>query len=227
MINFNVLDAFVQVELEMEEGEKNLQGILFRDNSDFGIIIPRITGIEEGLKLITIKSPLYPREFEFTPTKDFMAIENEYLMFLPIEEIECNGELKHKTRVYSKEELRSIRYVMSNHFGYLSNVEYYYFLTYMNGLTKGIVTNTMFRDLGYTQEEDGQNGYNFVSVLDASLYDGSPLIATNQNNIFPNPKELIQGIFIKNPEYIPELENMPNTGIVVGADFVFDLIKKL
>lgn len=226
MIGFNLLDAFVKVQLRKKDGkEYDLQGILFRDNTDFGIILPLMSDVEEGLETITINSPLYPREFEFTPTKDFIGIKNDFLMFLPIEEIECNGEIKHKTRVYSKEELSTIRYTMRSHFGCFNEIKSSYFLSYLGGITKGMVCNLGFSFLGYTNQEDLQNKFSFVSTQDAFLYDGSPFINNNMDNMYP--LEIIQGIFIKNPEKIPDLKNMPNMGIVVGFNEVFDLMRKL
>lgn len=223
----NLLDAFVQVELRKGNGQEyELQGILFRDNSDFGIILPAIKGIEEGLSLITIKSPLYPREFEFTPSPNFLVIRNEYLMFVPIEEIECGGEIKHKTRVYSKEELSSIRYVVKNHF--VNNIQWEssYLCTYLMGITKGVVTNGMYNFFGYTSQEDLSQNIRFVNILDAKLYDGSPLIINysyDKINFYTG----IQGIFIKNPESIPSLKELPNTGILVSIDIINDIIRKL
>lgn len=70
-------EGFIEVELGLANGKECYsQGILFRDKTDIGVIIPTIKEIEEGLKTITIKSPLYPREFEFSVSKDFVGLSD-------------------------------------------------------------------------------------------------------------------------------------------------------
>ena len=228
IVNFNLVDAFVKVDLRKKNGEEyNLQGIFFRDRSDFGIILPVIKDIEDGLELITIDSPRYSREFEFNATRDFMIIKNDYLMMIIIEELfEIEGELKHKTRAYTKEELiESIRYVMEVHFEKRNNWEYSYFPTCMNRITNGIVRNECYAFLMYNNQEDILKGYQFINTLDAELYNGSPLIINYSEGIIQ--REAILGIFIKNPESIPELKKLPNTGIIVYYDIIMDLISRL
>lgn len=223
-------EGFIEVELGLTNGKEYYsQGILFRDKTDIGVIIPTIKEIEEGLKTITIKSPLYPREFEFSVSKDFVAIRNDYLMFLPIEELECNGELKHKARVYPKEELSTIRYVMRVHFStnsYLDNGYHNYteaLCTYIFGQAKKLLKTNKIDFLYRTEfTNDINDNFRYASVLDAKLYNGSPLIVGRGSE-----PETIEGIFIKNPVYMPELEELPNTGIVVFNDIIKDLIRKL
>ena len=230
-------EGFIEVELGLANGKECYsQGILFRDKTDIGVIIPTIKEIEEGLKTITIKSPLYPREFEFSVSKDFVAIKNDYLMFLPIEELECNSELKHRTKVYSKDELKTLRYVMGIHFhspyydgeDCLCYSERIY--TYLFGKSKEILKTNRINYLSEIPSivdvsEDDEKSFIFVSILDAELYNGSPVVAKYYNN----GKEVnnINGIFIKNPVSMPELKKLSNTGIVIFKDVVEDLIKRL
>ena len=230
-------EGFIEVELGLANGKECYsQGILFRDKTDIGVIIPTIKEIEEGLKAITIKSPLYPREFEFSVSKDFVAIRNDYLMFLPIEELECNGELKHKARVYPKEELSTIRYVMGIHFHspYYDGEDCFFYserlYTYLFGKSKEILRTNQINYLSEIPSivdvsEDDEKSFIFVSILDAELYNGSPVVAKYYNN----GKEVnnINGIFIKNPVSMPELKKLSNTGIVIFKDVVEDLIKRL
>lgn len=230
-------EGFIEVELGLDNGKEYYsQGILFRDKTDIGVIIPRIKEIEEGLKTITIKSPLYSREFEFSVSKDFMILKNDYLMFIPIEELECNGELKHRTKVYSKDELKTLRYVMGIHFHspYYDGEDCFFYserlYTYLFGKSKEILRTNQINYLSEIPSiidgaEDDEKSFIFVSILDAELYNGSPVVAKYYNN----GKEVnnINGIFIKNPVSMPELEELPNTGIVVFKDVVEDLIKRL
>ena len=230
-------EGFIEVELGLaNRKECYSQGILFRDKTDIGVIIPTIKEIEEGLKTITIKSPLYPREFEFSVSKDFVAIKNDYLMFLPIEELECNSELKHRTKVYSKDELKTLRYVMGIHFHspYYDGEDCFFYserlYTYLFGKSKEILRTNQINYLSEIPSivdvsEDDEKSFIFVSILDAELYNGSPVVAKYYNN----GKEVnnINGIFIKNPVSMPELKKLSNTGIVIFKDVVEDLIKRL
>lgn len=233
----NLSEGFIEVELGLANGKECYsQGILFRDETDIGVIIPTIKEIEEGLKTITIKSPLYPREFEFSVSKDFVAIKNDYLMFLPIEELECNSELKHRTKVYSKDELKTLRYVMGIHFHspYYDGEDCFFYserlYTYLFGKSKEILRTNQINYLSEIPSivdvsEDDEKSFIFVSILDAELYNGSPVVAKYYNN----GKEVnnINGIFIKNPVSMPELKKLSNTGIVIFKDVVEDLIKRL
>lgn len=230
-------EGFIEVELGLANGKEYYsQGILFRDKTDIGVIIPMIKEIEEGLKTITIKSPLYPREFEFSVSKDFVAIKNDYLMFLLIEELECSKEIKHRTKVYSKEELKTLRYVMGIHFHspYYDGEDCFFYseriYTYLFGKSKEILRTNQINYLSEIPSivdvsEDDEKSFIFVSILDAELYNGSPVVAKYYNN----GKEVnnINGIFIKNPVSIPELKKLSNTGIVIFKDVVEDLIKRL
>ena len=230
-------EGFIEVELGLANGKECYsQGILFRDKTDIGVIIPTIKEIEEGLKTITIKSPLYPREFEFSVSKDFVAIKNDYLMFLPIEELECNSELKHRTKVYSKDELKTLRYVMGIHFHspYYDGEDCFFYserlYTYLFGKSKEILRTNQINYLSEIPSivdvsEDDEKSFIFVSILDAELYNGSPVVAKYYNN----GKEVnnINGIFIKNPVSMPELKKLSNTGIVIFNDIIKDLIRKL
>ena len=230
-------EGFIEVELGLANGKECYsQGILFRDKTDIGVIIPTIKEIEEGLKTITIKSPLYPREFEFSVSKDFVAIKNDYLMFLPIEELECNSELKHRTKVYSKDELKTLRYVMGIHFHspYYDGEDCFFYserlYTYLFGKSKEILRTNQINYLSEIPSivdvsEDDEKSFIFVSILDAELYNGSPVVAKYYNN----GKEVnnINGIFIKNPVSMPELKKLSNTGIIIFKDVVEDLIKRL
>ena len=230
-------EGFIEVELGLANGKEYYsQGILFRDKTDIGVIIPTIKEIEEGLKTITIKSPLYPREFEFSVSKDFVAIKNDYLMFLPIEELECNSELKHRTKVYSKDELKTLRYVMGIHFHspYYDGEDCFFYseriYTYLFGKSKEILKTNRINYLSEIPSivdvsEDDEKSFIFVSILDAELYNGSPVVAKYYNN----GKEVnnINGIFIKNPVSMPELKKLSNTGIIIFKDVVEDLIKRL
>ena len=228
-------EGFIEVELGLANGKEYYsQGILFRDETDIGVIIPTIKEIEEGLKTITIKSPLYPREFEFSVSKDFVAIENDYLMFLPIEELECSKEIKHRTKVYSKEELKTLRYVMEVHFHgpYYDGEDCFCYservYTYFFGKSKEILRTNQINYLSEIPsiiDTPKDDSFIYVSILDAELYNGSPVVARYYNN----GKEVnnINGIFIKNPVSMPELKKLSNTGIVIFNDIIKDLIRKL
>ena len=186
------------------------------------------------MKTITIKSPLYPREFEFSVSKDFVAIKNDYLMFLPIEELECSKEIKHRTKVYSKEELKTLRYVMEVHFHgpYYDGEDCFCYservYTYFFGKSKEILRTNQINYLSEIPsiiDAPKDDSFIYVSILDAELYNGSPVVARYYNN----GKEVnnINGIFIKNPVSMPELKKLSNTGIVIFKDVVEDLIKRL
>lgn len=229
--NFNLMDAFVKISLHTKEEILSLQGLLFRDFDNFGIICPKIHIPESEFKTITIFSPTCSREFEFSCS--LSNIEDDFLTYISLEELVVNKKtITHRERTYTQDELATLRYCTKQNFLALDTQNDSYFGTYIDGISKQVMRGTSFEFINPLKEEYAlDTKYMFVSISDANLYHGSPLVVekTAQNNNRQLIKtQYISGILTTNPENasLTKIKKYNNLGILITYKSVQDFFKK-
>ena len=213
-----VSQSVVLAEFKLGNKKEVLHGIVFRDNNKLGLIIPKIKGLENEQSIeLTINAPgQYKQELEFTLDLNKIYIHsNEFLSFIPLKELQMNGfKIDYSSSSYSREVLNCIKYSMSYDIyqGQLNNSPV--ITSFLGGIADKLVLTQWYNILYYSETPKEIPRYTFINVLDIDLYNGSPMVYSGS---------YISGIVISNPD-IKCIDRYKNTGIIVSADYIIDLI---
>lgn len=109
------------------------EGIIFKNENELGIILPLINldFDKEYFTSVEIEGVNYPREFEFSLNKDTVILKNENLIYVPLDEVYFYNCIIHKEKVYTKKELKSIKYCTEDEF-YKNSKEFIKLKNYQN-----------------------------------------------------------------------------------------------
>lgn len=221
----NLWDCFFNIDIVDTKNKSHwVQGILFRDSEELGVITPNIF---DGLnfKTITLKSQLLQEDLEFSIEKASIG-KNDLLVYIPLEELKINGsdQIVHKKRVYTKEQLLNLNYCIKQDFSYRENVLEDSVYSYLNNKNlKPIVDNRLYF-LNYIQRNFfTREDFGYISIPDIQLYIGSPCISLSEVNSTYNPQTRyysITGIV----SIMKEFEMGNSTGICINAKAILDFI---
>lgn len=109
------------------------EGIIFKNENELGIILPLIDidFDKEYFINVEIEGANYSREFEFSLRKNIIILKNETLMYIPLDEIYFYNCIIHREKVYTKKELRNIKYCIEDEF-YKNSKEFLKLKNYQN-----------------------------------------------------------------------------------------------
>ena len=216
-----ISQSIVLAEFTSKSKKEITQGIIFRDNNKFGLIIPKRKWLEnERCINLTINAPgMYIQEVEFTIEIDKIYIHsNDFLSYIPLKDLSMNGfKLDYTSSAYSREVLNCVKYCMIRDI-FTGNVSYPsteppIISSFLLGIAESLVC-TKFYNYMWHESNLYHTFYDYINIMDIELFDGCPLICNGSH---------IAGIIISNPIF-KDIKNYKNTGIIVNSNCILDLL---
>lgn len=226
--NYSLYDAFYKLELRTEKETYLKQGLLFRDNEFLGIIMPRFNEfLSEDLKLVTLSSYFLENDLEFNVSQDCGIITNDYLIYIPLEELKFNGpQIVHIKNALPRQSLSQLRYCMRSHFTeqflgsyeYLEYKVYSYIFMEQPLLVEAYPLN--FLNVIGNNTQQGVGNYYLTTLIESEKYEGSPCVMYSKNQL--GTQQTIFGIVINRERILNS--KLPNTAIIISIQGIIDFI---